>query len=211
MPGLGVLLAPPGPFLFSKRTPAHVQGLYRGQLDSGLSPATVQKIHAVLHKALAQALKWTMIPRNAADAVKAPRPAPEEMRPFSPDGARKFMEATHGDKLEALYILAVQTGMRQGELLALKWEDVDLNRGVIHVRRTLVRSRGRCALGEPKSKKSRRPVNLTSVAVEALETHLEQQLEDIERLGDLYRDDGLVFTSGVGTLINPSNLRRRSF
>jgi integrase len=195
----------------SKLTPAHVQGLYREKLDSGLSPATVQKIHAVLHKALAQELKWTMIPRNAADAVKAPRPAPEEMHPLSSDEACKLVEAAHGDKLEALYILAVQIGMRQGELLALKWEDVDLNREVIHVRRTLVRSRGRIALGEPKTKNSRRPVDITSVAVEALQTHLEQQLEDIERLGDLYRDDGLVFTSGVGTLINPSNLRRRSF
>src|SRR5919112_1843037 len=195
----------------SKLTPAHVQGLYRDKLDSGLSPGTVQKIHAVLHKALSQALRWGMVPRNPADAVTAPRPTPEEMRPLSPDEAHKLMEAAHGDKLEALYILAVQTGMRQGELLALKWGDVDLNRGVIHVRRTLVRNRGRIALGEPKTKKSRRPVNLTSVAIEALKAHLEQQLEDIERLGDLYRDDGLVFTSGVGTLINPSNLRRRSF
>src|ERR671911_710401 len=195
----------------TKLTPAHVQGLYRDKLDSGLTPATVQKIHAVLHKALAQALKWNMIPRNAAHSVKAPRPAPEEMHPLSPDEARRLIEAVRGDKLEALYVLAAQTGMRQGELLALKWEDVDLNRGVVHVRRTLVRSRGRIALGEPKTKNSRRPVDLTSVAVEALKTHLEQQLEDIERLGDLYRDDGLVFTSGVGTLINPSNLRRRSF
>jgi integrase len=194
-----------------KLSPAHVQGLYRDKLDSDLSPATVQKIHAVLHKALAQALKWTMIPRNATDAVKAPRPTPEEMHPLSPEEARKLMEAAHGDKLEALYILAVHTGMRQGELLALKWEDVDLNRGVIHVRRTLVRNGGRIALGEPKTKNSRRPVDLTGAAVEALKTHLEQQLEDIQRLGDLYLDDGLVFTSGVGTLINPSNLRRRSF
>ena len=84
----------------SKLTPAQVQGLYRDKLDSGLSPATVQKVHAVLHKALAQALKWTMIPRNATDAVKAPRPAPEEMHPLSPDESRKLMEAAHGDKLE---------------------------------------------------------------------------------------------------------------
>ena len=103
----------------SKLTPAHVQGLYRHKLDSGLSPATVQKIHVVLHKALAQALKWNLIPRNAADAVKAPRPAAEEMRPLSPDEARKLMEAAQGDKLEALYVLAMHTGMRQGELLAL--------------------------------------------------------------------------------------------
>jgi integrase len=200
-----------GRIKLSKLTPAHLQGLYRDKLDSGLSPATVQKIHAVLHKALAQALKWNMIPRNAADVVKAPRPAPEEMHPLSPDEARRLIEAVSGDALEALYVLAVQTGMRQGELLALKWEDVDLNEGVIHIRRTLMRRGGRVALGEPKTKGSRRPVHLTDMAVAVLKTHLERQLEEIERLGDLYRDNGLVFTSGVGTLINPTNLRRRSF
>ena len=200
-----------GRLKLSKLTPAHMQGLYRDKLDSGLSSATVQKIHAVLHKALAQALKWNMIPRNAADAVKAPRPAPEEMHPLSTDESRKLIEAVRGDKLEALYILAVHTGMRQGELLALKREDVNLNEGVIHVRHTLVRNGGRIALGEPKTKGSRRPVHLTGAAVEALRNHLEKQLEDIERLGDLYRDHGLVFTSEVGTLINPTNLRRRSF
>jgi integrase len=171
----------------------------------------VQKIHTVLHKALDQALKWNMVPRNAADAVKAPRPAPEEMHPLSPDEARKLIEAVRGDKLEALYVLAVHTGKRQGELLALRWGDVDLNEGVIRIRRTLMRSGGKISLGEPKTKGSRRTVYLTGAAVEALKTHLEQQLEDIERLGDLYRDHGLVFTSGVGTLINPTNLRRRSF
>ena len=200
-----------GRLKLSKLTPAHVQGLYRDKLDSGLSPATVQKIHTVLHKALTQALKWNMIPRNAADVVKAPRPVPEEMHPLSPDEARNLIEAARGDKLEAPYILAVHTGMRQGELLGLKWEDVDLNEGVIHIRRTVVRSGGRISLGEPKTKGSRRPVHLTGAAVEALKAHLERQLEDIERLGDLYRDHGLVFTSEVGTLINPSNLRRRSF
>jgi integrase len=195
----------------SKLTPAHVQGLNRDKLDAGLSPATVQKNHTVLHKALNQALKWNMIPRNAADAVKAPRPAPEEMCPPSPDEARKLIEAACGDRLEALYILAVHTGMRQGEPLGLKWEDVGLNEGVIRIRRTLVRSGGRVALGEPKTKGSRRTIYLTDAAVEALRSHLERQLEEIERLGDLYRDHGLVFTSGVGTLFNPSNLRRRSF
>ena len=195
----------------TKLTPAHVQGLYRDKLDSGLTPATVQKIHTVLHKALAQALKWNMIPHNVADAVKAPRPAPEEMHPLSPDEARKLIEAVRGDTLEALYVLAVHTGMRQGELLALKWEDVELNEGVICIKRTLVRSGGRIAVGEPKTKGSRRPVHLTGTAVEALRGHLERQLDDIERLGDLYHDHGLVFTSGVGTLINLSNLHRRSF
>ena len=149
-----------GRLKLSKLTPAHVQGLYRDKLDSGLSSATVHKIHTVLHKALAQALKWNMIARNAADAVKAPRPAPEEMHPLSPDESRKLIEAVRGDKLEALYVLAVHTGMRQGELLALGWEDVDLNEEVIHIRRSLARSGGRIALGEPKTKGAVAPFTL---------------------------------------------------
>jgi integrase len=101
--------------------------------------------------------------------------------------------------------------MRQGELLALKWEDVDLKGGIVRVRRTLVRNRGRISLGEPKTRRSRRTVHLTDAAAEALRSHLERQLEDIGRLGDRYGDHGLVFTSGVGTLIHPTHLRRRSF
>jgi integrase len=81
----------------------------------------------------------------------------------------------------------------------------------VRVRRTLARSGGRIAVGEPKTRGSRRTVYLTGATVEALRGHLERQLEDMGRLGDLYRDHGLVFTSGVGTPINPTNLRRRSF
>ena len=191
-------------------TPAHVQGFYRDRLDNGLSPATVQKIHAILHKALSQAVSWSLVPRNACEAVRAPRPAPEEMRPLSPDEARRLLETAGGDRLEALYVLAVHTGMRQGELLGLKWEDVDLTANIIRVRRTLLRTRGRVVLGEPKTKKSRRTVHLTGAASRTLKEHLGRQLKDMERLGDLYRDQGLVFTTEVGTPINPTNLRKRS-
>jgi integrase len=99
----------------SKLSPAHVQGLYRVKLDSGLSPAAVHKFHTVLHKALAQALQWNMVPRNVTDAVKAWRPTPKEMRPLSLGEARKLLEASRGNRLEALYVLAVHTGVRQGE------------------------------------------------------------------------------------------------
>jgi integrase len=192
-------------------TPAHVQSFYRDRLDSSLSPATVQKIHVVLHKALDQAVKWNLIPRNVTEAVNAPRPAPKEMRPLTPDEARKLLETARGDSMEALYVLAVHTGIRQGELLGLKWEDVDLEGGVVRIRHTLTRNRGRLLLGEPKTKKSRRTVRLTETAAQTLREHLERQLEEIERLGDLYQDQGLVFTTQVGTPINPTNLRKRSF
>ncbi len=191
-------------------TPAHVQGFYRGRLDSGLSPATVQKIHVVLHKALAQAVKWSLVPRNVTEAATAPRPSPKEMRPLSAEEVRKLLDAASGDRLEALWVLAVHTGMRQGELLALKWTDVDLEAGKVSVRRTLTRESGHYTLGEPKTKRSRRTVKLTGAATEALRTHLERQMEDMDRLGDLYRDQGLVFTSDSGAPLNPSNIRNRN-
>src|SRR5215217_792060 len=187
----------------------HLQRLYREKQDAGLSASTVQKIHHILHKALAQAVRWDLIARNPADAAKAPRPASAEMRPLDTEEVRRLLEATHGDRLEALYVLAVTTGMRRGELLGLKWSDVDLENGRLSIRRALTRidDGKRVALAETKTRGSRRTVKLTLRAVEALRSHLESQLAEIEEAGDLYRDDGLVFTTEAGTLINPSNLR----
>jgi integrase len=192
-------------------TPAHIQGLYRDRLDSGLSPATVQKIHVVLHKALDQAASWSLVPRNPTESVKAPRPAPEEIRPLNREQTKAFLEGARGERFEALYVLAVSTGLRQGELLGLKWGDVDLENGLIRVRRTLTRNKGRLLLDEPKTKRSRRTVRLTETAVQALKGHLAQQIEQMERLGDLYEDQDLIFATQRGTLTNPTNLRRRSF
>ncbi len=201
-----------GRLRLGKLTPAHVQGFYTDKLDAGCAPASVNKLHVVLHKALDQAVKWHMIPRNVTQVVRAPRPdARDEMRPLSVEEARRLLEAAQGDRLEALYVLAVHTGMRQGELLALKWRDIDLESARLSVRRTVTRDGGRLLVGEPKTKKSRRIIALTDGAVGSLRQHLARQMKEIEILGDDYRDDGLVFTSEVGTLINPTNLRRRSF
>src|SRR5215207_3676239 len=109
-----------------KLSPAHVAGFYQDRLSAGFAPASVNKLHVTLHKALDQAVRWRMIPRNVAAVVKAPRPNPKEMRTLSAEETRKLLEAARGDRFEALYVLAVTTGMRQGELLALKWQDVDL-------------------------------------------------------------------------------------
>jgi integrase len=171
----------------------------------------VHKLHVVLHKALKAAAADDLVPRNAVAGIKLPRHTREEIDPLSPQEARRLLEAASGDRLEALYVLAIATGLRQSELLALKWEDVDLERGVLRVRRTLTRTGGKVSLGEPKAKKSRRTVNLTAAAVESLQSHLSHQLEEMERIGSLYRPGGLVFANERGGNINPSNLRNRSF
>jgi integrase len=192
-------------------SPAHARWFYRERLDSGLAAATVHKMHVVLHKALKAAVADGLIPRNVTADLKLPRITREEIDPLSPDEARRLLEAARGDRLETLYVLALNTGMRQGELLALKWDDVDLERGVLRVRRTLTHSGKAFILGEPKTKKSRRTIRLTAGAVQALKDHLARQLEEMERMGSIYQPGGLIFATESGTIINPSNLRNRSF
>jgi integrase len=184
-------------------TPAHVRGLYREKLDAGLSPRTVQYIHVTLHKALKQAIMDGLIPRNATEAVKPPQVRREEMQPLAPEQVKMLLEVACGDRLEALYVLAVTTGLRQGELLGLKWEDVDLETGKLRVRRTLATAKGGPVLTAPKTKSSRRSIRLTQNAIEALRSHLERQLGEIDRAGYLWQENGLIFASETGAPLDP--------
>ena len=192
-------------------TPAHVRGLHREKLDAGLAPATVRKIHSTLHKALSQAVRDGLVPRNTA-AIKAPRATPkEEMRPLSPDEVHMFLKAARGDRFEALYVLAISTGLRRGELLGLRWEDADLENAVLRVGRALVREGGRHRPGETKTKQGRRSIKLTPQAVSALKAHRKRQLEERIKFAGLYKDHNLIFATQVGTAVNPENLVQRSF
>jgi integrase len=108
-------------------------------------------------------------------------------------------------------VLAITTGLRRGELLGLRWEDVDLERGTLRVGRSLVREEGRHTVGETKTRRGRRQVNLTPRTVNALKAHRKRQLEERMRLAGAYKDRGLVFSTSVGTPVNPENLVNRSF
>lgn len=133
------------------------------------------------------------------------------MRTPCAEETRRLLEAARGNRLEALYVLAVHTGMRQGELLGLKWQDVDLEAGTVQVRRTLTKSGTRLLLGEPKTAKGRRKIKLIVRATAALRAPRKRQLEERMQRAGLWQDQGLVFASEGGTLINPTNLRKRSF
>ena len=121
-------------------TPAHVRGLYREKLNSGLAPRTVQYIHTTLHKALKQAVVDGLVPHNVTDAVKAPQAHKKEVNPLAPTEIRALLSAASGDRLEALYVVAIHTGLRRSELLGLKWTDVDLDAGILSVQRSLERT-----------------------------------------------------------------------
>ena len=193
-----------GPMKLKKLTPAHVQGMYRSMLDSGLSTRTVQYSHAVLRRAMKQAVRWGMIPRNPCDDTDPPKLQRKEIRPLDREQTRRLLETAEGDRLEALYTLAVHTGMRPGELLALRWDDVDLEAASLQVNRAL--SDGEFT--PPKRAKSRRRIDLAAGSVTALKAHRKRQLQERMQRAGLWQDYGLVFPSNVGTPLSHRNVVR---
>jgi integrase len=193
-------------------TTDHIRRFRRRKLDEGLSTRTVQCLLFLLRKALQQTVEDGLIPRNVAQGVKVSQVGKEEIRPLSPEQIKRFLEAANGDRFYALYVLAIHTGLRQGELLGLLWEDVDLESRTLCVRRTLSGAEGgRPVFGAPKTAKSRRSVGLTQGAVEALERHRATQEEERSRLGPFWDNTGFVFRSTTSTPVNRHNLMNRSF
>ena len=191
-------------------TTTHVRGLYREKLDHGLSPTSVQRVHALLHKALKQAVHDGLVPRNITETVKAPRQSRKEISTLTREQARHFLNAAKGDRLAALYLLAIHTGLRQGELLGLKWNDVDLDRGTLQVRRILYAAKEGPTFTTPKSNKGR-SVRLTTQAVQALRDNRTRQAEEKLKHDGVWQVHSLVFTTLVGTPLNRHNVFSRSF
>lgn len=204
--------------------PPHVQALHAAKFDAGYALSTRRHIHTTLNKALKQAVKWRYLGFNPASGAEIPKidagvldyedvPDPD-IRVLEEWQAKKLLSAADeaGDRLRALYVLALATGMRQGEMLGLPWRHVDLESGELRVRQTLVLVKGGFVLeGRLKTKASKRNIELRPEAVGALRLHRKRQLEERMRLGGVPEDYGLVFASTVGTPIRRQNLHRRSF
>lgn len=179
-----------------------------GAKGQGLSPRTVAYNRAILRKALNQALKWGEVARNAATLVDPPTVRRHEIRPLDADGAHRFLDAARGDRLESLYTVAVSIGLREGEILGLRWEDIDLDRGMVRVRKQFQRIDGKPRLCDLKTESSRRDINLPPMLVAQLRAHRARQAE--ERLAcPRWQDWTLIFPSTVGTPLDPQNLMKR--
>jgi integrase len=194
-----------GHLRLNKLTPAHLQQLYARKLEEGLSPRSVQFIHAVLHRALKQAHRWDMVPQNAAAAVDRPKVPKKQMQFLTPEQVERFWQVAEQDRLYALYVLAATTGMRQGELLGLRWPDIDFTQATLSVQRTLKNVGSSLVVGQPKSAAGRRSITLPEIAVQALRDHRKRMLAE-----------GLtaspwVFCDTEGGPIRKQNLVRRSF
>ena len=197
----------------SALTPAMIQAAYAKLSTQGLSQRSVLQIHATLHRALGQAIKWGLLVRNPSGAVDRPRPPRVEMSTLTLDELMRLFDAAQGTRMYAVFVLLGTTGMRLGEALGLKWEDIDLAGRRLVIKRALQRQPGvGLKFVEPKTSRSRRTVHLTSIAVEALTAHQEHTGLLRQMAGDRWRESGLVFTSTVGDgmeagVVN-DNLRR---
>jgi integrase len=191
--------------------PQHVQMLQAQKTQEGLSSTTVAAIHGVLHKALKDAVKLGLVARNVCDAIPPPRKHHKEISPLTVDQVRKLLEAAKGHPQEALFVLALATGMRRGELLGLKWQDINFTTGMLYVRRTLSRlptqmgrERGDLYIeAEPKTKNSRRSIALARFALEALEQHRKRQEEMKDQAGGYWKDNDYVFCDEYGQHLDP--------
>jgi integrase len=197
-----------GSIELGKLTPQVVTSLLRKKERDGLSPRSVAMIREVLRGALNTAVKMQMIERNAAALAQSPRQVKAERRMLSPEEGRRLLNVVECDRLAALYRLALTLGMRQAEILGLRWADVDLDAGMLRVRQTLQRIGGETYIKEPKTARSRRTLALTPSLVAALLAHRDRQEFERKRAGADWHESGLVFTSTIGTPLDARNLTR---
>jgi integrase len=182
----------------------HVEGCRSLMRVRGASPSVCQSAAEVLRSALRDAVRLKMIPHNPTEGVERPKYRRPEMQAFAREQALVFLDAAREDRLYALYVVALDTGMRQGELLALEWPDVDLDAAVVVVQRTREDVNGRLRAKEPKTARSRRRIDLSAFALEALLDHRKRMLAEGNARGP-------VFCAPKGGYLRKSNLRKRSF
>jgi integrase len=190
-------------------SPAQLNAFYRtlladGRRDGqGLAPKTVKNIHAIVHRALRDAVRWGYVARNVADAVDPPRGRSPEMRVWTPQQLRAFLAHVRTDRLYAVWLLVATTGMRRGELAGLRWVDVDLAAGRVSPRQPRVVVNYAVEVSEPKTAKGRRVLALDAVTVAALREHQARQAEERQAVGAGWQDTGLVFTHLDGRPLHP--------
>lgn len=184
--------------------PGHLQNFYRKLEDAGASPRKREYVHVVLRRALQQAVQWNYLNRNLCDMLVRPRVPQREMQCLNSDQAKELINVAADDRYHALYVLALTTGLRQGELFGLQWSDIDLIGATLSVQRTIYELNGKQQIGEPKTVKSRRKVEIPHMAVLALKKHREKMLAEGHHI--LW-----VFCDTDGKPVRRSNFRKRSF
>lgn len=200
-----------GKVTLDKLSPQHIQRLQADMLAAGLSPRTVAYARAVVRRALGQAMKWSLLPRNVASLVDPPKQERHAARFLTADEARRLTEALSGDRLEPLILLTLVTGLRRGEVLSLRWCDLDLDAGTVSVEGQWQRWGGVWQWRPLKTDASRRTLAIPPFVVAALRVHKARQNEERLLMGASWRGEpfGLVFSTHEGTPLDGPNLTRQ--
>ncbi len=194
-----------GSIRLEQLTPVNVLSIYRKMADAGKSPRLQQLVHTILRRALSMAVKWRLVVANVCDAVDRPSAPRHEAKFLDAIDSAKFLKQAQGDRLEALYVLAITSGLRQGELLGLEWQDIDFQGQTLTVRRSLNMVKGEFWTEEPKTDRSRRRVALPAIAMNSLQDHRRRMMAE-GRGGD-----ARVFSMEDGAPIGRDWLLKRSF
>lgn len=209
-----------GRIALEKLSTQQVRSFLNAKQDEGLSSRTVQFLHAVLRKALNDALKDQLITRNVAALVDPPRVIQKEVQPLTPTEARAFLEYVQGDRLECVFTVAISLGLRQGEALALRPEDIDLEAGKLRVSYSLQRHKRQLHLVEPKTKKGRRTIDLPNVTITAIAGHISRRAEERSLCGSKWITPAVhiegrieptefLFTTMIGTPLESRAVTKR--
>ena len=188
---------------------ADVQELIDRKVKEGLAPKSVHYMHGILRNALNRAIRWGYIQRNPAAHVDGPRIEQQEIQPFTREEAHQFLRAIKGDRLEALYTVALTMGLRQGEALGLRWSDVDLDLGTIRVNKQLQRVNHKYELVEPKTARSRRYLAVPGAIIGAFRAHKERQDVERDAARRCWHDTNLVFCRPDGYPLSGSVVTHR--
>lgn len=189
--------------------PAQIQSAYAELLRSGCSPRSVHHSHAVLRRALNQAVLWGLLLRNPTVGVSPPRVAQPEMKTLAEDQVRSLLAnaAEAGDRFLGLWTLLCTTGLRKGEATGLRWDDLDMATGRLTVRRSLQRQDGNgLVFVETKNRQSRRSVQLPQLALDALRRHRALQARERLAAGPAWEEHQLIFTTTTGRPLDPNHV-----
>jgi integrase len=192
--------------LLAKLRPVHIAALYAALANKNVSPTTQKHAGSTLSAALNDAVKMGILASNPAKLVKKPKASRKEIHPLDAEQVRSFLAATEMDRLHAMYVLALDTGMRQGELFGLLWDAVDFETGTVSVLRSLEERRGIHRLKDTKTVSSRRRIRVSPATMAALNQHRREQLAK-----GLYREDGPLFCDTGGGWLRKCNTCRDSF
>ena len=198
-----------GQVALQQLTTAMLNALYKDLLERGTGPRTVQYVHATIRKALNDAARWGLLTRNPALHATPPKRRHQELNTWTAEQLRQFLQAVEGERLYAAWRLGALTGMRRGELLGLRWSDLDLDQGWLSVRQALVVVDRQVQVSQPKTARGRRLIALDPGTIAALRAHRTQQAKERLVLGPAWSAGELVFTREDGQPLHPDWFRRR--